>query len=72
MAAGKSIAAEQNAWIVFEDEAGQSLTPPRAHLGPPWAHAGRACARTRLRTGLDGRHDLLQTRQAIPAVLQRA
>jgi hypothetical protein len=30
LAAGKSIAAEHGAWIVFEDEAGQSMTPPRA------------------------------------------
>ncbi|MFI1338552.1 hypothetical protein ACH4U7_52670, partial [Streptomyces sp. NPDC020845] len=29
-AAGKSTAAERGAWIVFEDEAGQSKTPPRA------------------------------------------
>ncbi|MFG1665074.1 transposase [Streptomyces sp. Y7] len=27
LAAGKSTAAERNAWIVFEDEAGQSMTP---------------------------------------------
>ncbi|WP_369201601.1 transposase [Streptomyces sp. PU-14G] len=30
LAAGKSTAAERNAWLVFEDEAGQSMTPPRA------------------------------------------
>ncbi len=30
LAAGKSTAAERGAWIVFEDEAGQSMTPPRA------------------------------------------
>jgi hypothetical protein len=30
LAAGKSIAAERGVWLVFEDEAGQSLTPPRA------------------------------------------
>lgn len=28
LAAGKSIAAARDGWIVFEDEAGQSLTPP--------------------------------------------
>ncbi|MFF9914832.1 transposase [Streptomyces sp. NPDC013457] len=30
LAAGKSTAAACNGWIVFEDEAGQSMTPPRA------------------------------------------
>ncbi|MEU6496875.1 hypothetical protein ABZ890_41995 [Streptomyces sp. NPDC046984] len=30
LATGKSIAAERGAWVVFEDEAGQSTTPPRA------------------------------------------
>ncbi|WP_233227469.1 transposase [Streptomyces sp. I4(2020)] len=38
MAAGKSIAAKRSAWIVFEDEAGQSLTPPRART---WGRIGR-------------------------------
>lgn len=37
MAAGKSIAAERGAWIVFEDEAGQSMTPPRAKT---WGRRG--------------------------------
>ncbi|MDT0438625.1 MULTISPECIES: transposase [Streptomyces] len=37
LAAGKSIAAERGAWIVFEDEAGQSMTPPRA----TWGRIGR-------------------------------
>ncbi|MFJ8554895.1 transposase [Streptomyces sp. NPDC093676] len=37
LAAGKSIAAERGAWIVFEDEAGQSMTPPRAR---PWGRIG--------------------------------
>jgi transposase len=39
VAAGKRIAAEQNAWIVFEDEAGQSLTAPRART---WGRCGCA------------------------------
>jgi hypothetical protein len=30
LAAGKSTAAAFGAWIVFEDEAGQSLRPPGA------------------------------------------
>jgi transposase len=34
-------------------------------------HTRRAGARPRLRPGLDGRHDLLQDRRKIPAVLQR-
>ncbi|CAL2070369.1 hypothetical protein GCM10009566_62520 [Streptomyces murinus] len=38
LAAGKSIAAERGAWIVFEDEAGQSMTPPRART---WGRIGQ-------------------------------
>ncbi|WP_455583808.1 IS630 family transposase [Kitasatospora cineracea] len=38
LAAGKRIAAERNAWLVFEDEAGQSMTPPRART---WGRIGR-------------------------------
>ncbi|MFJ5975040.1 transposase [Streptomyces sp. NPDC093060] len=38
LAAGKNIAAALGAWIVFEDEAGQSLTPPRART---WVRIGR-------------------------------
>lgn len=38
LAAGKSTAAERGAWIVFEDEAGQSMTPPRARA---WGRIGR-------------------------------
>ncbi|SEG94001.1 DDE superfamily endonuclease [Actinacidiphila yanglinensis] len=38
LAAGKSIAAELGAWLVFEDEAGQSMTPPRART---WGRIGR-------------------------------
>ncbi|RZU45580.1 hypothetical protein EV284_0218 [Streptomyces sp. BK022] len=37
LAAGKTIAAEREAWLVFEDEAGQSLTPPRART---WGRRG--------------------------------
>ncbi|MBN6541470.1 transposase [Streptomyces bryophytorum] len=37
LAAGKSTAAERGAWIVFEDEAGQSMTPPRART---WGRIG--------------------------------
>ncbi|MFH8520689.1 transposase [Streptomyces gelaticus] len=33
-----SIAAERDAWIVFEDEAGQSMTPPRART---WGRIGQ-------------------------------
>jgi len=39
LAAGKTIAAELGAWVVFEDEAGQSMTPPRART---WGRIGRA------------------------------
>ncbi|MFF6984307.1 hypothetical protein ACFZAV_43110 [Streptomyces sp. NPDC008343] len=38
LAAGKSAAAERGAWIVFEDEAGQSMTPPRART---WGRIGQ-------------------------------
>lgn len=38
MAAGKKIAAVTGAWIVFEDEAGQALRPPRARS---WGRRGR-------------------------------
>ncbi|MEV8034932.1 transposase [Streptomyces sp. NPDC086182] len=37
MAAGKSTAAANGAWVVFEDEAGQSMTPPRART---WGRKG--------------------------------
>lgn len=61
LAAGKSIAAEHGAWIVFEDEAGQSMTPPPARTwGRRGLHAGRAGARPRFRASVDGGHDLLQ------------
>ncbi|MFD7731911.1 transposase [Kitasatospora phosalacinea] len=39
LATGKRIAAERNAWLVFEDEAGQSMTPPRART---WGRIGRS------------------------------
>ena len=38
MAAGKNTAAARGAWIVFEDEAGQSMRPPRART---WGRVGR-------------------------------
>ncbi|MFE9469306.1 transposase [Streptomyces virginiae] len=38
LAAGKSTAAERGAWIVFEGEAGQSMTPPCAR---PWGRIGQ-------------------------------
>ncbi|MER7780719.1 MULTISPECIES: transposase [Streptomyces] len=37
LAAGKSIAAAGDGWVVFEDEAGPSLTPPRARS---WGRRG--------------------------------
>jgi transposase len=37
VAAGKSTAAANSAWVVFEDEAGQSMTPPRART---WGRQG--------------------------------
>lgn len=54
-AVGQSTAAALGARLVLEDEAGQSMTPPRARtLGPRRAHAGGPRARTGLRPGLDG------------------
>ncbi len=44
LAAGKSIAAARDGWIVFEDEAGQSLTPPRARS---WGRRGTPVVRVR-------------------------
>ncbi|MFD3591071.1 transposase [Streptomyces sp. NPDC058683] len=38
LAAGKSTAAERGAYLVFEDEAGQSMTPPRART---WGRVGQ-------------------------------
>lgn len=38
LAAGKTTAAACDGWIVFEDEAGQSMTPPRAKT---WGRVGR-------------------------------
>ncbi|MCZ4098500.1 transposase [Streptomyces sp. H39-C1] len=38
MAVGRSVAAERGAWVVFEDEAGQSMTPPRART---WGRIGQ-------------------------------
>ena len=38
MAPGKSTAAARNAWICFEDEAGQGLRPPK---GRTWAPRGQ-------------------------------
>lgn len=38
MGAGKTVAAERGAWICFEDEAGQTLRPPKART---WAPRGR-------------------------------
>ena len=37
MAVGKRLAAAQRAWICFEDEAGQTLRPPKART---WARRG--------------------------------
>ncbi|MET7425425.1 transposase [Dactylosporangium sp. NPDC005555] len=38
MAGGKTVAAQRDAWIVFEDEAGQTLRPPKART---WGRRGR-------------------------------
>ena len=38
VASGKRLAAARGAWICFQDEAGQTLRPPRAKT---WARRGR-------------------------------
>lgn len=38
VAGGKTVAAEQGAWVCFEDEAGQTLHPPKART---WGRRGR-------------------------------
>ncbi len=38
MAGGKTVAAQRGAWICFEDEAGQTLRPPKART---WGRRGR-------------------------------
>lgn len=38
MAGGKTVAAERGAWLCFEDEAGQTLRPPKARS---WGRRGR-------------------------------
>lgn len=38
MAGGKTVAAQRDAWICFEDEAGQTLRPPKART---WGRRGR-------------------------------
>ena len=38
MAGGKTVAAQRQAWLVFEDEAGQTLRPPKART---WGRRGR-------------------------------
>jgi hypothetical protein len=38
MASGKRLAAARGAWICFQDEAGQSLRPPRSRT---WSRRGR-------------------------------
>ena len=37
MAGGKTVAAQRHAWLVFEDEAGQTLRPPKART---WGRRG--------------------------------
>ncbi|MGX4657932.1 transposase [Micromonospora sp. SCSIO 07396] len=38
MASGKTVAAQRQAWLVFEDEAGQTLRPPKARTWGPRGH----------------------------------
>ena len=38
MAGGKTVAAQRQAWLVFEDEAGQTLRPPKART---WGRRGQ-------------------------------
>ena len=38
VAGGKTVAAQRDAWICFEDEAGQTLRPPKART---WGRLGQ-------------------------------
>lgn len=42
LAAGKSIAVERGAWVVFEGEAGQPMTPRHARTWDPSAATGKS------------------------------
>ncbi|MFF2923843.1 transposase [Streptomyces celluloflavus] len=66
VAAGKSTAAARGAWIVCEDEASQSLRPPRART---WGRVGRTPV-VRVRGRGSGRVSVLQERGAFTADLQ--
>ncbi|MFF7098302.1 IS630 family transposase, partial [Streptomyces rubradiris] len=52
MAAGKRLAAASGAWIVFEDEAGFSMTPPRAYTWGRRGHTPAIRGRSRRRTSI--------------------
>ena len=73
LAADKSTAAALGGWIVFEDECGQSVRPPRStDLGAARDHSGHPGPRRRQRAHLGGRAGLLPARRPQPADLPAA
>ena len=63
LAADKSTAAALGGWIVFEDECGQSMRPPRSRTwGAARGHPGHPGPRRRHRAGLGRRAGLLPAR----------
>lgn len=61
MAAGKSTAAANSGWVVFEDEAKPvDDTAACQDVGPQGQHAGRPRARAGLGPSIHGGDDLLQ------------
>ncbi|MEW2538470.1 transposase [Micromonospora chalcea] len=70
VAGGKTVAAQRQAWLVFEDEAGQTLRPPKARTWGRRGHTpGGSGVGQGLRSRLDRRSDLLPARPTVPADL---
>jgi DDE superfamily endonuclease len=73
LAAGKRTAAALGGWIVFEDETGQRMKPPRSRTwGPARHHPRHPRARRRDWIGLGSRPGLLPPRAPHPADLPDA
>src|SRR3954468_24422867 len=63
-------AASSGAWIVFQDEAGATLRPPKARTWAPRGHTPVVRGVRQGRAGVDGRAGLLPARLPGPAVLR--
>ena len=67
MAGGKRTAADLGAWLIFEDESGQGLRPPKGRTwGRRGAHPGGEGDRRAQRARVPGRADRRQARAAGP------